>query len=220
MNKEKFKKIILGLAFIALLLVLVIRLDIFNKDQVQSLLEEGLDQGYLAIGLMTLMMVFFVPLTWFTLMGAIFLDLRGYVYIMIAALLASIVSFFLARVFRRDMLGLIERVNGRKKRPLDLESISGQLEDYGVGYLYFIRSVPLTPYALINYISGISSLDSRDYILGTILGLVPSETINILLIKSIYHMGESMKNMLFMLAVKLIYTFFVIIYHRRKRKFA
>jgi len=220
MNNKKFRKIMFGMIFISILLVLIIKLDIFNKDNIQGLLEDGIADGYLGIVIMTIMMVFFVPLTWFTLMGAIFLDFKGYVYIMISALVASIISFFVARVFRNDMMNLVNKMNNKKKKPLDLNSLSSQIEEYGINYLYFIRSVPMTPYGLINYVSGFSSIGLKEYILGSFIGIVPSETINIFLMKSAYNMRASFKNFLVMLVIKLIYTLFVIINHKRTRKYA
>ena len=56
--------------------------------------------------------------------------------------------------------------------------MSYQIEKYGVSYIFFLRSMPFIPYTLASYVSGLTSVKIKDYILGTFLGLTPNQIIN------------------------------------------
>lgn len=218
MDNKKFFKILFGFIFISILVLLIGKFNIFSKGNIVGLLKEGENIGNILIPVMTILMIFFVPLTWFTLIAGIAFGLKGYIYIMISALIGAVISFFIGRLFRDSIVAIINKFNSRKKRPVDLESISDQIEKYGRGYIYFIRTVPLTPYTLINYTSGISSVKFIDYLIGTVFGLIPSESLNILLIKSIYNIKTSFTIVIILLIIKIIYTLGVIILYRKLRK--
>lgn len=218
MNNKKYFRILFGLIFISILVILIGRFNIFNKENIQGLLQEGEDTGYILVLIMTTLMIFFVPLTWFTVLAGIAFGVKGYSYTMLSAILGAVISYFIARVFKEGIIKIINNINSKRSRPLDLQSISTQIENYGKEYIYFIRTVPLTPYTLINYTSGISSIKFTDYIVGTIFGLIPSETLNILLIKSVYNIKTSITMPIFFLTIKVIYTLIVILIYRKRRK--
>ncbi len=219
MKKNNLFKLIFALAFIFILILLVNKFDIFNKENIRFILNEGEEREYIFIPVATILLIFFVPLSWIILAGGILFGFKGYINIMISAIIASIISFLVSRVFRDGITNFIYKFNRKRKRPLDLRSISMQIENYGKGYIYFLRTVPMIPYTLINYVSGITSISFVDYLWGTVVGLVISESLNILLIKSIYNIRESFFRFVLILAIKLIYTGFVMFYQREKRKF-
>ena len=181
MSKNKGSlKLVLIIGFILIFIYLIVDLNIFNKDILLELFttrEENPGFGIFFTGFITILMVFFVPISWFSALGAFFFGLRGFIYLIIGGIISSIISFYIAKIFRHDVIKIINKVYYRKKRDVSLEQISTQIEKYGVGYVFFMRSMPFIPFSIANYVSGLSSISLRDYISGTILGLVPGQFI-------------------------------------------
>lgn len=218
-NRRKLMELGLLVFIFAVVLYLIFGLKIFNKENIESIAIRAENDGpliYLLI--VTGLLVFFVPLTWFTLVAAVFLGWKGYLLTILAALIGSVIAFFIGKVFSDSVKAKLYEMNGKRNNKFDLRAISDQLEEYGRSYVFFIRSVPLTPYTLINYISGISNINFLDYLSGSILGIGISESINVFFMKSIYNIGDSFRNFLFWGFVKLVFTVSVIVFHRRSRK--
>ena len=180
-RNKRIIKIGLVLILIFILVYLILRLRIFDKDSVLNILLSGKERtrfGIFFILLVGLLMIFLVPLSWFSPLAAFFFGLKGFIYVVSGAIIASIISFIIARVFRKDIINIINKIYYRKKRKIDLDEISTQIEKYGFGYIFFMRSMPFIPFSIANYVSGISSVSFKDYIFGTILALTPSQIIN------------------------------------------
>lgn len=94
----------------------------------------------------------------------------GAVLLMSGAMLGTSATFFISRIFGRTF---IERLaKGRLKNLDDL------LERRGFLTILFFRVVPLLPYEVLNYASGLSKIKFRDYFLATFLGLIPGVVVS------------------------------------------
>jgi uncharacterized membrane protein YdjX (TVP38/TMEM64 family) len=51
---------------------------------------------------------------------------------------------------------------------MDAEMLQG-----GLFYMFAIRLLPIIPYGLVNFAAGLTSIQFRDYLLGTIIGTIP-----------------------------------------------
>lgn len=89
----------------------------------------------------------------------------GAVYLMIAALIGTSITFMISRFFGR---ALVEKFLKGKFKHLD-----EKLEKNGFMTVLFFRVVPLVPYEVLNYLSGLSKIKFKDYFFATLLGLVP-----------------------------------------------
>ena len=97
--------------------------------------------------------------------GLAFGALWGAVYLMVAALIGTSATFMISRFFGR---GPVEKfLKGRFK---DLDE---KLQSNGFVMVLFFRIVPLVPYEVLNYVSGLSKIKFKDYFFATLLGLVP-----------------------------------------------
>ena len=93
----------------------------------------------------------------------------GALYLMIAAMIGTSCTFFISRFFGR---ALAEKALKGKFKDLD-----EKLERNGFMTILFFRVVPLVPYEVLNYASGLSKIKFKDYSLATFLGLIPGVVI-------------------------------------------
>lgn len=106
----------------------------------------------------------FLPATAFTLSAALFWGWKlGGTYAVIGALLCSALSFELSRYVLGDVASRILR-----KRIPRLHRL---LDHAGARTVLILRLVPGIPFPAFNYGAGLTSLRSRDYLLGSLLGI-------------------------------------------------
>jgi phosphatidylserine/phosphatidylglycerophosphate/cardiolipin synthase-like enzyme/uncharacterized membrane protein YdjX (TVP38/TMEM64 family) len=90
---------------------------------------------------------------------------KGFFYALAGAQLSAFVSYLVGEYLGGDLLR-------RNERSL-LQKISKRLSERGVLAIVTLRIVPVAPYALINMVAGASHISLRDFLVGTLLGLVP-----------------------------------------------
>lgn len=93
----------------------------------------------------------------------------GALYLMLGAMIGTSATFMISRYFGRSLIDKILR--GKLKR------LDEKLSERGFMTVLFFRVIPLVPYEVLNYASGLSSIKFRDYFLATILGLIPGVVI-------------------------------------------
>lgn len=97
--------------------------------------------------------------------GAIFGSVMGTLYATSAATIGATLAFLVTRYLLRDVvLGKF----GRR-----LEGINRELESQGLGYLLFLRLVPVFPFFLINLAAGLTRLPLQTFLFGTLIGIIP-----------------------------------------------
>jgi uncharacterized membrane protein YdjX (TVP38/TMEM64 family) len=96
--------------------------------------------------------------------GALFGPFWGIVWTSVGAILAAIVSFVFTRTIGHE---LISQKFARRWPTMDAEVRRG-----GLLYIFAVRLLPIFPYGLVNYVSGLTSISFRSYLLGTIPGTV------------------------------------------------
>ena len=218
-SKKSFKLIFI-IIFVLIFIYLSASLNIFNKDSLFEFFDTGKESkgfGIIFTVLITVLMVFFVPISWFSALGAFFFGMKGYLYVITGGMLSAILSFYIAKIFRKDVIKVVSKVYYRKKRDLSLEQISQQIEKYGVGYVFFMRSMPFIPLSVANYVSGLSSISLKDYILGTILGLVPGQFITTYFFVKAVDIRQDPMGALIAGAIKGGYVLLIILWQRKSK---
>lgn len=219
-KNKKIYKIGLILLFIFVFIYLIISLNIFNKDSLMEILLSGEERdrfGVFFTIFIAILMVFFVPLSWFSPLAAFFFGLKGFIYIVIGGLIAAILSFIIARIFKTEIAKIINKIYYRKKRRVSLDEVSYQIEKHGISYIFFMRSMPFIPFSVANYVSGISSVSVRDYIFGTVLGLTPGQAINSYFFVKAINIGQNPFQVLFAALIKGVYVLFIILWQRKSK---
>lgn len=97
--------------------------------------------------------------------GLIFGLWQGSALIMLGAFCGGTVGFWIARKFG-------DWVRKRKKGP-NLQGLEREMRKNGFLIVLLLRLIPLVPFDLISYGAGFSSIRYRDYILATMLGIIP-----------------------------------------------
>ena len=101
--------------------------------------------------------------------GFIFGPVKGTVALMMGAFLGTTATFFISRFFGGRFVDRI--IKGKAKE------FEASLNKNGFKVILFIRLIPLIPWEVVNYASGISNIKYRDYIFATLLGIFPSVVI-------------------------------------------
>lgn len=110
----------------------------------------------------TLCTIFLLPVGLLAAAAALMWGWRLGATIELATLaVASLIPFLLAR---RGLAGFVERRMRRADLPL-LESTFN---------LFLLRLVPIVPFVALNYIAGATGIRTRDYVLATVAGSIPS----------------------------------------------
>jgi len=110
--------------------------------------------------------VFFVPGAPLTLAaGALYGVGGGFAVSMLGASLGAIGAFWVARRSAGDAL---ERGGGER-----VSAIERRLSGKGLYALLVLRLLPVVPFNALNYAAGVSTIETRDYILATVLGIAP-----------------------------------------------
>ena len=92
----------------------------------------------------------------------------GIVYALIGATMSGAMTFAIGRHLRRDT---VRRLAGRR-----LNDLSRRLGERGLIAIVFVRVVPVGPFSIVNIVAGASHIRWRDFLLGTLIGLVPGVT--------------------------------------------
>ena len=98
--------------------------------------------------------------------GFVFGPLWGTVALLTGSFLGTTATFLISRYFGGRFVENI--VKGRA------EEFQNTLNQNGFKVILFIRLIPLLPWEVVNYASGLSRIKYRDYISGTLIGIFPA----------------------------------------------
>ncbi len=99
----------------------------------------------------------------------VFGPLLGTVYALIGATLSGAMTFAIGRHLSKDT---VRALAGRR-----LNDLSRRLGERGLLAIIFARVVPVGPFSIVNIVAGASHIRWRDFLLGTVIGLVPGVTV-------------------------------------------
>jgi len=173
----RIRKILFSLSTLKGLLFLVLMLMLYLWARSYDLSLEAMRQGFADVPPWKAALVFVAVYVFVSvapvsardackIVGAVLFGiLPSALYIWIAEIVAAVVSYWLARLMGRD---LVESLAGRR-----LDWINRKLEEAGFRNMMILRLLPVTPYRYLNYISGLTSVGMRDYLLAAVLGSLP-----------------------------------------------
>jgi uncharacterized membrane protein YdjX (TVP38/TMEM64 family) len=102
------------------------------------------------------------------LAGPLFGIWWGSLWVTIGANLGCQITFLISRFIGRDYIQRHFVKSGYWS-----ERISRQLETNGFFILLFLRLIPIIPFCMINYLTGLTLIKYRDYNIATFLGMLP-----------------------------------------------
>ena len=109
--------------------------------------------------------VLILPATPFTIAGALFFGkLNGMLYNLAADTIGASISFFLGRYFLQGV--------GRGFLETRMPWLDRKAAEDGFSVIFYLR-IFWFPFIVLNYAAGATRIRFRDYLLGTVLGLLP-----------------------------------------------
>lgn len=85
--------------------------------------------------------------------------------VILGAMLGATTAFVLGRALGRDA---VEKYVGAR-----IDRVDALLSERGLPAVIAVRLVPVIPFTVINYASGLTGLRRRDYLIGTAIGMLP-----------------------------------------------
>ncbi|MEN3293319.1 MAG: phospholipase [Burkholderiales bacterium] len=115
--------------------------------------------------------------------GIVFGPFYGFIYAITGALLSAAVSYGIGYRLGRDTLRnlLGPRINGLSRR----------IARRGILAMVVIRTLPIAPFTIVNVVAGASHIRFRDYLIGTLLGMLPGIAITVTFA---HHLAETIRN--------------------------
>ncbi len=107
-----------------------------------------------------------IPLTLLILATAVTLGpWLGFIYALFGSLLSSYLAFRVGRLLGRDT---VRRLAGER-----INKLSRKIASKGVLSVITVRVIPVAPFTLVNLVAGASHVSLRDFMLGTVVGMIP-----------------------------------------------
>jgi phospholipase D1/2 len=162
------------LAMVALAIVWNIYVPDDSQGMAELLASLRLSAGSLPVWLVLtgvlLASIVAVPLGIIIVASALlFGPLSATAYVLAGATLGGVVSYAIGNYLGHDGL---QRFAGER-----INRISRRLAERGLLSVIIIRLLPIAPFAIVNMIAGASHLRLRDFIPGTLLGMLPGTLI-------------------------------------------
>lgn len=164
-------KFLLFLLFITAVSVLFLKLrgkPLMDPEWVVEWLEDfGKNAPIIFIILYSLRPLILFPASILSVAGGmIFGAVDSTVYSVMGGTIGAVIAFFISRFFGKEF---IDRTVGKHLRNIDMN-----IGEEGFKIIFILRIMPVIPFDLVNYGAGLTTIRTRDYILGTFLGLIPS----------------------------------------------
>ena len=98
--------------------------------------------------------------------GAVFGFRVGLTVVLLGADIGAIAAFYLARTLGFDA---VRRLAGTR-----VERFDSHVARRGLWAVLAARLVPVVPFTAVNYLAGLTTLRVRDFVLGTVVGILPA----------------------------------------------
>lgn len=176
MPKNQFSKYKKAIVFITSMVLLYFIYEHFLKDFSAVRIRDYVDSyGALApivyILLFAILPIAFFPVPVLALAGGLSFGLiEGSIYTIIGAMLNSTIMFFMARFIARDAINHYLR---RKLPEKWIKNLEMSTDRRGFFMVLIMRLIPLIPYNMINYVSGLTEMNFASYSLATFIGIIP-----------------------------------------------
>jgi phospholipase D1/2 len=112
----------------------------------------------------------------------VFGGLAGALYGMVGAVVSAVVAYLAGQHLGRNT---IRRLAGPR-----LNHISRRLARRGLLTVIVIRLFPIAPFLVVNLVAGVSHLRLRDFVIGSVIGMMPSMFVLALVTEGVLHMAD------------------------------
>lgn len=185
----------------------------FNFEKLRTMIENAGSWGYLvfAASYFVSALIPFPATLLSTVSGALWGEYLGTLMTVISATLASCVPFLIARFLGRGLIGKLIQKNHTAHR---CDRFTGR---NGFMAVLIMRLIPVFPWDVVNYATGLCGIRFRDYFLASLIGTIPASFTYNLIGSSLGQPVDKTKIILIILFV-LIIVFTMVIAKRKRTK--
>ncbi|MDJ0396136.1 TVP38/TMEM64 family protein [Rhodococcus sp. G-MC3] len=165
------RSVVKVVAIVAVLITVMVVANTIDLPDPESIRSRVSDAGWWGIAgfvvVYALLSATPFPASTLTIASGLLFGLAvGAAVVVAAATMGAYLAYWMARSLGR---GQVARSEWGKLRKLD-----ALLVRRGLMSVLIVRLIPLFPFSLVNYAAGISAVGQRDYVLGTLIGIVPA----------------------------------------------
>lgn len=164
---------------------------------------------FIFVGISALRPIILFPASILTVVaGVLFGSITGTLYAVFGSTLGAVVAYFFSKLLGS---GFVHLLFGNQ-----LIRIESVLHEQGIRIIFFLRLIPIIPFDLVNYASGLVRVNFFNYLTGTFLGLIPATFAYTFLgdsLKKLYSFQFFLSILVFILLIYLPY-----VYERKRSK--
>ncbi len=134
--------------------------------------------GYVVAGLALVPVMLLIAVT-----GIVFGPLHGALYAIGGTLLSATVSYGIGHWLGRET---VQKFLGAR-----INRLSRRIARRGIVAMVVVRMLPVAPFTVVNVVAGASHIRLRDYLIGTLLGMLPGI---MLTVTFVHHLAEAVRN--------------------------
>lgn len=152
--------------------------DHLNLEQFREYLRHFGIWAPLVFILLYILGTIFIPSTPFMAVAGLLFGFKyGLLYTIIGGFISSLIVFGFGRFLGKEWVENILQHRYLKH----LGEYNKRLERGAVWDLIILRAAPVMPFNVLNILMGVSRIKTRDYMIGTIVGLLPSNVLAVYL---------------------------------------
>ncbi|WP_353892757.1 TVP38/TMEM64 family protein [Proteinivorax hydrogeniformans] len=145
------------------------------------------------------------------LAGPLFGFFRGLIYVLIGFNLSAHLCFIIARKLGKEKVEKFIDANGKIKK------YSDKIGEHGFMVMLYLRLIPIFPYALLNYVSGLSVISFKEYALATFLGKLPFLAVMVYFSTSVADAKENPLGVVISIALMCVMLLFVNVIRKKTK---
>lgn len=176
MSDKLKKKIIIAVLIVLFIVIYKLFLQGITAQSIRDWVKGfGVMAPIAYIAVWAFLPVFFFPVPVLALAGGLsFGLLEGTILTLIGAMINSTFMFFLANVLAKDM---VTKYLSNKLPAKWWNKFYNAEKREGFLIVLICRLIPVMPYNVINYVSGLTSIRFRSYFIATLIGITPGTVI-------------------------------------------
>lgn len=148
----------------------------FDLEQIRQHLKDfGIWAPLIFILLYTIGTIFIPSTPFMAIAGILFGFKYGLIYSIIGGFLSSVIVFVISRKLGKER---VEKILTHKHLS-HLNEYNQRLETGAIWDLIILRITPIMPFNILNILMGVSKIRTEEYVLGTVLGLIPSNILTV-----------------------------------------
>jgi uncharacterized membrane protein YdjX (TVP38/TMEM64 family) len=169
-SRANYLRILVGAAIVFVSVVIARRYQLPTCSEIQSSMDAGGVGRVVLFGVVyALATVFFVPGVFLTLIGGLmFGPWLGTLIVSVSSVSGALMAFLIGRYVASNV---IESFLNRRAW---FKGLHDGLQKGGLGFVLFVRLVPLFPFNALNYACGLLPIRLRDFFIGSVIGMLPA----------------------------------------------